>query len=126
MLLASGFGVLALLLAAIGIYGVLSYAVSRRTRELGVRMALGATPGGLARLVVREGLATTAVGIGIGLAAAAVLTRYLASLLFEVQPGDPLTYAAVAGVLLVTALLATWLPARRATTIDPLAAMRAE
>jgi predicted permease len=126
MLLAAGFGTLALLLAALGIYGVLSYAVTRRTRELGVRMALGATPSGLARLVVREGLATTAVGIALGLVAAAALTRLLESLLFEVRPGDPLTYAAVAGVLLLTALLATWLPARRATRVDPLVAIRAE
>jgi predicted permease len=126
MLLAAGFGALALLLAAMGIYGVLSYAVSRRTRELGVRMALGATPSGIARLVVREGLVTTAVGVALGLAAAAALTRFLESLLFEVRPGDPLTYAAVAGVLLLTALLATWFPARRATRVDPLVAIRAE
>jgi predicted permease len=126
MLLAAGFGALALLLAAMGIYGVLSYAVSRRTRELGVRMALGATPTGIARLVVREGVVTTAVGVALGLAAAAALTRFLESLLFEVRPGDPLTYTAVAGVLLLTALAATWLPARRATRVDPLVAIRAE
>jgi predicted permease len=126
MLLVSGFGLLALVLAAIGIYGVLSYSVSRRTRELGVRMALGATPTGIARLVVREGVVTTAVGIALGLAAAVALTRFLESLLYEVQSGDPLTYAAVAGILLLTTLLATWLPAWRATSVDPLVAIRAE
>jgi predicted permease len=126
MLLASSFGLLALVLAALGIYGVLSYAVSRRTRELGMRMALGATPGGIARLVVRDGLATTAVGLVLGLAAAVALTRYLESVLYDVRPGDPLTYAGVAALLLLTALAATWLPAWRATRVDPLEAIRAE
>jgi predicted permease len=124
MLLASSFGLLALVLAAIGIYGVLSYSVSRRTREIGMRMALGATPARIARLVVREGLATTGVGLVIGLAAAAALTRYLESVLYEVPPGDPVTYGAVAAILLATALLATWIPAWRATRVDPLVAIR--
>jgi predicted permease len=126
MRLAAAFGLLALVLAALGIYGVLSYAVSRRTRELGMRMALGATPGSIARLVVRDGLATTVVGLVIGLAAAVALTRYLESVLYEVQPGDPVTYGGVAAILLATALLATWLPAWRATRVDPLVAIRAE
>jgi putative ABC transport system permease protein len=126
MMLAGGFGGLALVLAAIGIYGVLSYSVSRRTREIGVRVALGATRGEVAALVVREGLMMTAIGIAIGLVAAAGLTQFLTSILFEVQPGDPLTYAAVSAILIAVALVATWLPARRAASLDPLIALRAE
>jgi putative ABC transport system permease protein len=126
MMLAAGFAVLALLLAALGIYGVLSYSVSRRTREIGVRVALGATHSQVARLVMREGLVMTAFGVVIGLAAAAGLTRFLASVLFDVRPDDPFTYAAVAGILLATALVATWVPARRATGVDPLVALRTE
>jgi putative ABC transport system permease protein len=126
MLLAGGFGALALALAAIGIYGVLSYSVSRRTREIGVRMALGATRGEVARLVVREGLAITAIGIAIGVCTALLLMRFLTSVLFEVRPGDPATYATVAVTLAVVALLATWRPAQRATAVDPIVALRAE
>ncbi|CAN5357174.1 ABC transporter permease [soil metagenome] len=126
MMLASSFGLLALMLAAIGIYGVLSYSVTRRTREIGPRVALGATPGRIARLVVREGMLMTGIGIVIGLAAATALTRFLASVLFDVTPGNPLTYAVVAGILLATALIATWRPARRATSVDPLVAIRTE
>ena len=125
MMLAGGFGLLALTLAAIGIYGVLSYSVSRRTREIGVRVALGATRREVAALVVRESLTMTTVGIVIGLAAAAGLTRFLTSILFEVQPGDPRTYAAAGAILVAVALVATWLPARRAASVDPLIALRA-
>ena len=107
MMLAGGFGALALVLAAIGIYGVLSYSVSRRTREIGVRMALGATRGEVARLVLREGVLMTPGGIVIGLTAALGLTRFLTSVLYEVKPGDPLTYVIVAAVLLDVALAAT-------------------
>ncbi len=126
MTLAGAFALLALVLAAIGIYGVLSYSVTRRTREIGVRVALGATRNQVARLVLREGMIMTAIGIGIGLAAAAGLSRFLRSVLYEVTPGDPFTYAAVAGLLLTVALAATWLPARRATAVDPLIALRSE
>ena len=126
MLLAGGFGFLALVLAAIGIYGVLSYAVSRRTRELGVRMALGATRRQVATLVLRDGLWLTAGGIVLGISAALALTQFLASVLYQVTPGDPLTYVAVAAILLVVALIATLVPARRATAVDPLTALRAE
>ena len=126
MTLAAGFGVLALVLAAIGLFGVLSYSVSRRTREIGVRVALGATRGEVAKLVVREGLLMTSAGLAIGIVAALVLTRYLTALLFEVEAADPLTHAAVAGMLLGVALLATLVPARRATAVDPLVALRAE
>jgi len=126
MLLAGGFGLLALGLTAIGVYGVLSYSVSRRTREIGVRMALGATRREVARLVVREGLVMTAIGIVVGLAVAGAVMRLIASVLFEVHPGDPLTYMAVAGILIAVALAATWLPARRATAVDPVVALRIE
>jgi putative ABC transport system permease protein len=126
MMLAGGFGLLALMLAAIGIFGVLSYSVSRRTREIGVRVALGATRSEVAALVVREALVMTAIGIAIGLTAAAGLTQFLTSILFEVQPGDPLTYVAVSAILIAVALVATWLPARRAASLDPLIALRAE
>ncbi|HJR59879.1 MAG TPA: ABC transporter permease [Vicinamibacterales bacterium] len=126
MMLASGFGLLALVLAAIGIYGVLSYGVTRRTREIGIRMALGATRGEVAKVILREGLLMTGIGVAIGLTAAFGLSRFLASLLFDVKPGDPLTYAAVAAILITVALLATVLPARRATSVDPLVALRAE
>jgi putative ABC transport system permease protein len=126
MLLAGGFGLLALALAAIGIYGVLSYSVTRRTREIGVRVALGATRHKVAALVMREGLLMTAVGIAIGLAAALALMRFLARILYQMQPTDPVTYAGVAVILITVALLATWLPARRATAVDPIAALRVE
>jgi putative ABC transport system permease protein len=126
MMLAGSFGFLALVLAAIGIYGVLSYSVMRRTREIGVRMALGASPGDVAGGILREGLMMTAAGVAIGLAAALGLSRFLASVLFEVRPGDPMTYAAVAAVLLGVAVLAAWIPARRATSVDPLVALRTD
>jgi predicted permease len=126
MMLASGFGLLALLLAAIGIFGVLSYSVSRRTREIGVRVALGATGRQVAGMIVRESLVMTAAGVAIGLAAAVALMRFLASVLFEVRPGDPITFVTVGAILLAVALVATWLPARRATVVDPLVALRAE
>ena len=126
MMLAGGFGVLALVLAAIGIYGVLSYSVSRRTREIGVRLALGATRTEVAKLVMREGLMMTAIGVVLGLGAASLLMQYLGSVLYQVRPGDPLTYVVVAGVLLTVAMLATLIPAQRATSVDPLVALRAE
>jgi predicted permease len=126
MLLAAAFGVLALVLAAIGIYGVLSYSVSRRTREIGIRVALGATQREVSRLVIREGLAMTGIGVAIGLGAALILSRFLRSLLYEVRPADPLTYVAVAVTLMTVALLATWRPARRASAVDPITALRTE
>jgi len=126
MALAGGFGALALVLATIGIYGVLNYSVSRRTREIGIRVALGATRGGLARLVLREGLALTGAGVAIGAIAAVLLLRYLSSVLFQVRPGDPVTYVAVAATLFGVGVLATWLPARRASAVDPLVALRME
>ena len=126
MMLASGFGTLALVLAAIGISGVLSYSVSRRTREIGVRVALGATRAEVRRLVLREGLLMTGAGVAIGLVAAVVLSRFMASVLYEIKPGDPLTYIVVAAVLLTVSAVATLVPARRATSVDPLVALRAD
>ena len=116
----------ALLLGAIGIYGVISYMVSLRTREIGVRMALGAAPGEIGRMVSRQGLTMAAAGVAIGLLAALVLTRYLRALLFEVSPTDPLTLGGVALALLVVALVASWLPARRAARVEPAVALRSE
>jgi len=120
------FASIALVLAAVGIYGVMSYAVTQRTREIGIRIALGARPGDVLALVVRRGLLLALAGIAIGLAAALVSTRVLATLLYEVTPGDPLTYVAITLLLGAVALLATYIPARRATRVDVLSALRAE
>ena len=119
----SGF---ALLLAIVGIYGVISYFVSQRTHEIGIRMALGALPANVLRLVMAEGLAILVLGTVFGLAGCVVLTRYMAGLLFEIRPTDPLTIAAVCGSLGVVALLASYLPARRAMKVDPMTALRHE
>lgn len=116
----------ALLLGTIGIYGVLAYAVSQRTSELGVRLALGARPAGVVRMVVRQGALLALAGIAAGLLAAFALTRFLRSLLYEVNPFDPATYALIAGLLFGVAIAASYLPARRAAGIDPASALRAE
>jgi predicted permease len=125
-LLFSTFGVLALALATIGVYGLKAYDVSRRTREIGIRMALGATAGDLQKLIVREGIRTTAVGLAIGLLMAAGIGRLSSSLLYQVSPADPIVLATAAIVLSVSATLASYFPARRATRIAPLDALRAE
>jgi len=117
---------MALLLGIVGIYGVISYAVSQRTREIGIRIALGAPQQSVRQLFVREGLMLTAIGVVCGLAAAAGLTRLMKALLFEVSPLDPTTYCAVSLVLAAAALLASYIPARRATTIEPVEALRTE
>jgi predicted permease len=124
MLMLSLFAGLALGLAAIGVYGVIGYLVSQGTRELGIRIALGATPRSILGFVVRHGLAATAVGLAVGLAGALVLTRFMRSLLFDVEAWDPLTFTIIAVVLAGVALLATWVPARRAVRIDPVTALR--
>ncbi len=120
------FAAVALLLAAIGVYGVLSYSTAQRTQELGVRAALGATPGHLIRLVLNSGMALALIGLAVGLVGALILTRGMESLLFQTKSYDPVTFVVVAAVLAATALLACYVPARRATKIDPVAALRAE
>ena len=116
----------ALLLAAVGIYGVMSYAVSTRTRELGVRAALGADPGDLLRLVLGQGAALTGVAVVVGIGAAAGASRLMRAMLFGVTPTNLPTFAAVAVLLSSVALLATWLPARRAVGVSPVNALRDE
>ena len=116
----------ALLLAAIGLYGVIAYAVSQRTREIGLRMALGATRSDVLGLVLRQGMKLAATGILLGVIGALGLTRVLVNLLYEIKPTDPLTFVGVSLVLLVVALLASWLPARRAAKVDPMEALRYE
>jgi len=118
------FGALALLLAATGIYGVVSYSVSLRTREIGIRMALGAQPRDVLSLLMRQGGRLIGVGVLAGIAASLALDRFLATLLYGLSPNDPATYAAVALFLLVVALSAGYWPARRATHVDPLVALR--
>ncbi|HTS11582.1 MAG TPA: ABC transporter permease [Candidatus Limnocylindrales bacterium] len=124
--LSSFFGLLALTLACIGLYGLLSYEVSRRTREIGIRMALGARAADVLRLVIGQGIALAAVGALVGIAIALGITRFLSSLLYNVKAADPLTFAAVALLLAAVAALACYIPARRATRVDPLIALRYE
>jgi predicted permease len=124
--LMGAFGALALLLAALGVYGVISYSVAQRGHEIGVRMALGARRGEVFRLVLGQALGLTAIGMTLGLAGALALTRLLAGQLYGLSPTDPATYVAVALLLAAAALVAGWLPARRATRVDPLVALRHE
>ena len=124
--LVGAFAGLALLLAVIGVYGVSSYLMQQRTRELGIRLALGARPGDLGRLVLWQGTTLALAGAGAGLVLAVAGTRLIHSLLFEVSPTDPVTYGVAATLLVVVAAGATWLPARRAARVDPLITLRAE
>jgi ABC-type antimicrobial peptide transport system permease subunit len=115
-----------LVLGALGIYGVLAYLVSQRTREIGVRLALGARARDVLNMVVGRGLRLAGLGVAIGLAAALVLTRLMQGVLYGVTPTDPITFAGVALALLGVAAFASWLPALRATRVDPLVALRSE
>jgi len=126
MLLVGVFGVLAVVLAAIGIYGVMGYSVTQRKHEIAVRMALGAKTSQVLRLILRDGLVLASRGVGIGLAGAFALTRLMSSLLFDVRPTDTQTFIGVSALLIVVALLACLIPARRATKVDPLVALRYE
>jgi ABC-type antimicrobial peptide transport system permease subunit len=117
---------IALVLGAVGLYGVISYIVSQRTAEIGVRMALGAQPHDVRSMVLRQGLAVVLAGIVVGVIIAAGTTRVLSSLLFEVSPRDPATFAVVTAILLVVSVVAIYLPARRAAGIDPIRALREE
>ena len=126
MFLLGAFSILALGLASVGIYGVMAYLVTQRTQEIGVRMALGAQKRDVLKLVVRKGMALAIIGAAIGLVASLALTRLMRSLLFEVTPTDWLTFVTASTVLLIAALLASYIPAHRATKVDPLTALRYE
>jgi putative ABC transport system permease protein len=126
LLLLGAFALVGLALAGVGLYGVMSYTVTQRTREIGVRMALGAQTGDVLRLVIGEGMKLALIGALLGLGGALALTRLLKTLLFEVSATDPLTFIVIAALLIIVALLACWIPARRAASMDPLASLRVE
>jgi ABC-type antimicrobial peptide transport system permease subunit len=125
-MLVTAFAGLALLLAAVGVYGVLAYVVSQRTREIGVRVALGARGQDIVRQIVLQGLVLAAAGVAVGLAGAAALASLVGTLLYEVSPRDATSFAGTAALLVVVAAIASVIPARRAASVDPLVALRSE
>jgi putative ABC transport system permease protein len=125
-ILLAGFAALALAMACVGIFGVVSYSVAQRTREIGVRRALGAGGASVMRLVLTQGLTLSVIGVGVGLAGAFAVTRILSSLLFGITPFDAVTFITVAMILTAVALLASLIPARRAARVDPMVALRYE
>jgi putative ABC transport system permease protein len=126
MVLLAGFAVLAMVLAAVGVYSVMAYNVVERTREIGIRMALGAGRGEVLRLTLMRGMALTLPGIGLGIAGAWALTRFLSTMLYGVKPTDPVTFVVVSSILACAASLASYIPARRAAKTDPIVALRYE
>jgi ABC-type antimicrobial peptide transport system permease subunit len=124
--LTSGFGLLALALACVGVYGVMAYSVAQRTSEIGIRIALGARPQQVRRMILRESTGLAAVGIVVGLAGALAFTRLIKSLLYGIAPDDPLTLGAGVGLLLAVVLISSWVPARRAAGVEPMVALRHE
>jgi putative ABC transport system permease protein len=126
MVLFTAFALLALILGAVGIYGIVSYSVTQRTHEIGIRMALGAQTGNVLSLILRNGLTLVLTGIVIGVAGALALTRFLTTLLFGVTPTDSVTFVVVCAVFFVIAMVASLIPALRATRVDPLVALRYE
>jgi putative ABC transport system permease protein len=126
LFLLGAFAVLAMALAAIGIYGVISYSVARRSHEIGIRMALGAHPTNIIRLILRQGLLFLGIGVAIGVGGALALTRFLSSFLYGVRPTDPLTFVGVVIILTGIGLLASYIPARRAVMVDPLSELRSD
>jgi ABC-type antimicrobial peptide transport system permease subunit len=125
-LLLSLFAGIALVLAVIGIYGVMAYLINQGAREIGIRMALGATPGGILKLVLRQGMSLALLGVFFGLIGAYALTRFMSSLLFGIAETDALTFLAIPSLLLLVSLLASYIPARRATRLDPMVSLRCE
>ena len=126
LLLLGGFAVLALVLAGVGVYGVISYVVTARTHEVGIRMALGAQRVDVLRLFIKQGMVRVLIGVGLGLFGAFALTRVMTSMLFGVSANDPTTFAVVASLLCLIAVMACYFPARRAARVDPLVALRHE